>query len=153
MQPNVTGSINTDELGTIRLLALAGLGIALAPELAAQADVEQGKLARVLPRPTPSRARPSTSSLPPLRLVPSRVTLLRDHLLRELPARLDLVPSESVIHRGRVIPSLRMRAWRVVRLRPSSRAAPAIPPTTHLRCARCSMGPAEALTAAAQLSP
>jgi DNA-binding transcriptional LysR family regulator len=87
VQPNVTGSINTDDLGTTRLLALAGLGIALAPDLAVHTDVEQGKLRRVLPGHAQQGAALYVVS-PPLRLVPTRVTLLRDHLVRELPRRL-----------------------------------------------------------------
>jgi DNA-binding transcriptional LysR family regulator len=87
VQPAVSGSINTDDLGTIRMLVLAGLGIGLMPTLAAQADVEQGTVTRVLP----AYAQPGAALYvvsPPLRLVPSRVTLLRDHLVRELGARL-----------------------------------------------------------------
>jgi DNA-binding transcriptional LysR family regulator len=55
--------------------------------LAAQADLAQGKVTRVLP----AYAQPGAALYvvsPPLRLVPSRVTLLRDHLVQELGARL-----------------------------------------------------------------
>lgn len=88
VQPNITGSINADDLATIRLLALSGAGIALASEFSVQSDVADGKLTRVLPGYAQQGAALYIVS-PPLRLVPSRVTLLRDHLIRELPRRLD----------------------------------------------------------------
>jgi hypothetical protein len=49
--------------------------------------LQQDKLTRVLPGHAQQGAALYVVS-PPLRLVPSRVTLLRDHLVRELPARL-----------------------------------------------------------------
>jgi DNA-binding transcriptional LysR family regulator len=87
VQPAVSGSINTDDLGSIRMLILAGLGIGLMPTLGAQAEIAQGKVVRVLPAYAQAGAALYVVS-PPLRLVPSRVTLLRDHLVRELGARL-----------------------------------------------------------------
>jgi DNA-binding transcriptional LysR family regulator len=85
---DVSGSIDADDLGMLRTLALAGQGITLMQDLAAQADVARGTLSRVLPGYAQQGAALYLVS-PPLRLVPSRVTLLRDHLLRELPARLS----------------------------------------------------------------
>jgi DNA-binding transcriptional LysR family regulator len=86
VQPAITGSINTDDLGTLRHLILAGQGIGLVPDLAAP-ELELGKLVRVLPAYAQRGAILYLVS-PPLRLVPTRVTLLRDFLLQELPSRL-----------------------------------------------------------------
>ena len=84
---DVAGRIVADDLGTVRLLAIAGGGLALLPEMLARADVERGALVRVLPS-YGLRGEPVHLVSVPLRHVPLRVKLLRDYLLREIPRRL-----------------------------------------------------------------
>jgi DNA-binding transcriptional LysR family regulator len=88
---DVQGRILADDLGTVRLLALAGAGIALLPDMHAHGDVERGTLIRVLPR-YGFRGEPLHLVSVPLRHVPLRVKLLRDFLLREIPRRLAGTP-------------------------------------------------------------
>jgi DNA-binding transcriptional LysR family regulator len=88
---DVAGRLVADDMGTVRLLALAGGGIALLPELVAQGDIEQGTLVRVLPS-YGLRGEPVHLVSVPLRHVPLRVKLLRDFLLREIPKRLAGTP-------------------------------------------------------------
>ena len=83
----VTGPIIADDLGAVRQLTLAGVGIALMPDVAVQPEVERGALVRVLPAYA-LRGAPVNLVSVPLRHVPVRVKLLRDFLLRELPKRL-----------------------------------------------------------------
>ena len=84
---DVTGSVVADDLGTVRLLAVAGLGLAMLPDVVAIPDLERGKLVRVLPAYA-VRGEPLHLVSVPLRHVPVRVKLLRDFLLREIPRRL-----------------------------------------------------------------
>jgi DNA-binding transcriptional LysR family regulator len=88
---DVEGRLVADDLGTVRLLALAGAGIALLPDMLVHGDVARGALARVLPR-YGLRGEPVHLVSAPLRHVPLRVKLLRDFLLREIPRRLAGTP-------------------------------------------------------------
>jgi len=88
---SVDGPITADDLGTVRLLTLAGLGIALMPNVVVLADVAGGTLVRVLPAYALRGTALSVVS-PPLRHVPARVTLLRDFLVRELSTRVAGTP-------------------------------------------------------------
>jgi len=88
---DVTGPISADDLGTVRHLTLAGVGIALMPDTVVRADVESGALVRVLPAYA-LRGTPFHVVSVPLRHVPTRVKLLRDFLLREIPKRLAGTP-------------------------------------------------------------
>jgi DNA-binding transcriptional LysR family regulator len=87
----VTGPIVADDLGSVRQLALAGVGIAFMPNTFVRADVERGALVRVLPAYA-LRGAPVHLVSVPLRHVPVRVKLLRDFLLRELPRRFAGTP-------------------------------------------------------------
>jgi len=87
----VTGPIVADDLGSVRQLTLAGVGIALMPDMVVRADVERGALVRVLPAYA-LRGAPVHLVSVPLRHVPVRVKLLRDFLLREIPKRLAGTP-------------------------------------------------------------
>jgi DNA-binding transcriptional LysR family regulator len=87
----VDGPITVDDLGTVRLLTLAGLGIALMPNVAVLADLAAGTLVRVLPAYA-LRGTALSMVSPPLRHVPARVTLLRDFLVSELSARVAGTP-------------------------------------------------------------
>ena len=78
---SVDGPITADDLGTVRLLTLAGLGIALMPNVAVLADLAAGTLVRVLPAYA-LRGTALSMVSPPLRHVPARVTLLRDFLVQ-----------------------------------------------------------------------
>ena len=103
-QVAVTGRVVADDLATVRLLALGGLGIALLPDAAVRTDLERGALARVLPAYVLRGAAVHLVSVP-LRHVPTRVKLLRDFLLREIPKRLSgtpcaVPPSRSARSRG-----------------------------------------------------
>ena len=80
----VTGPIVADDLGSVRQLAIAGVGIAFIPNTFVRADVERGALVRVLPAYA-LRGAPVHLVSVPLRHVPVRVKLLRDFLLREIP--------------------------------------------------------------------
>ena len=88
---SMDGPITADDLGTVRLLTLAGLGIALMPNVVVLADVTAGRLVRVLPAYA-LRGTALSMVSPPLRHVPARVTLLRDFLVRELSARVAGTP-------------------------------------------------------------
>jgi DNA-binding transcriptional LysR family regulator len=83
----ITGPLLADDLGTVRLLTLAGAGLAMLPDVVARPDVERGALVRVLPD-YGLRGEPFHLVSVPLRHVPVRVKLLRDFLLREIPRRL-----------------------------------------------------------------
>jgi DNA-binding transcriptional LysR family regulator len=88
---DVTGVVVADDLGTVRLFALAGAGVALMPDVAVRTEVERGALVRVLPAYA-LRDAPVHLVSPPLRHVPARVTLLRDFLLSEIAKRLAGTP-------------------------------------------------------------
>jgi DNA-binding transcriptional LysR family regulator len=90
-QVTVTGPITVDDLGSVRHLCLGGLGVALMPLNVVRRDVERGTLIRVLPGYAGKGAAVYVVS-PPLLHVPTRVSLLRDHLLRELAARVAGTP-------------------------------------------------------------
>jgi DNA-binding transcriptional LysR family regulator len=99
---DVEGRLVADDLGTVRLLALAGAGIALLPDMLVHGDVDRGALTRVLPR-YGLRGEPIHIVSVPLRHVPLRVKLLRDFLLREIPRRLAGTPcsvDSSSVQRG-----------------------------------------------------
>jgi DNA-binding transcriptional LysR family regulator len=90
-QVSVTGPITADDLWSVRLLTIAGLGVALMPDMAVWPDLASGRLVRVLPRYALRGAALHLVS-PPLRHVPARVMLLRDHLVRGLIGRLADTP-------------------------------------------------------------
>jgi DNA-binding transcriptional LysR family regulator len=90
-QVTVEGPITTDDMGSVRRLAIAGLGVALVPTVAVEPDVARGALVRVLPGHA-LRGPAMFVVSPPLRHVPARVALLRDFLIRELTARGGLPP-------------------------------------------------------------
>ena len=90
-QVSVSGPITADDLGTVKSLTLAGLGISLFPDILVRAEEQSGKLERLLPAYAVRGAATYVVS-PPLRHVPSRVTLLRDHLLAEMERRLRGTP-------------------------------------------------------------
>jgi DNA-binding transcriptional LysR family regulator len=87
----VSGPIVADDLATVRLLTIAGLGIAMLPDVVVRPDVESRKLVRVLPAYA-VHGEPIHLVSVPLRHVPVRVKLLRDFLLREIPRRLAGTP-------------------------------------------------------------
>jgi DNA-binding transcriptional LysR family regulator len=87
----VTGPIVADDLDTVRLLTVGGLGVALMPDVAVRTDVERGTLVRVLPAYALRGAAVHLVSVP-LRHVPVRVKLLRDFLIAEIPKRLAGTP-------------------------------------------------------------
>ena len=86
-QVSVSGPITADDLGTVKSLTLAGLGVSLFPDILVRAEENSGKLERLLPAYAVRGAATYVVS-PPLRHVPNRVTLLRDHLLAEMERRL-----------------------------------------------------------------
>jgi DNA-binding transcriptional LysR family regulator len=87
----VPGRIVADDLAMVRLLTLGGLGIALLPDAAVLTDLARGALVRVLPAYALRGTALHLVSVP-LRHVPTRVKLLRDFLLREIPKRLSGTP-------------------------------------------------------------
>jgi DNA-binding transcriptional LysR family regulator len=80
----VRGAVVADDLGFLHRMVLAGAGIGLLPETSGDPDVERGALARVLPGHA-MRGGAIYVVSPPLRHVPARVALLREHLIAELP--------------------------------------------------------------------
>jgi DNA-binding transcriptional LysR family regulator len=79
----VKGPVTADDFTVILRLAIKGLGIALLPEVACDQEVSSGALVRLLPAYALRGGAVQIVS-PPLRYVPARVALLRDHLIREL---------------------------------------------------------------------
>lgn len=80
----VTGAVTTDDLLIARGLVVAGAGIGLLPTTTAGEAMGEGRLVRLLPRHgVPGGALHVV--WPSQRLVPTRVALLRDHLVAELP--------------------------------------------------------------------
>jgi DNA-binding transcriptional LysR family regulator len=90
-QVSVRGPITADDLGSIRLLALAGLGVSLFPDVVVHADQQGGALERVLSAYSLKEGATYLVS-PPLRHVPSRVTVLRDFLLEAMARKLAGTP-------------------------------------------------------------
>jgi DNA-binding transcriptional LysR family regulator len=84
----VSGPVTADDLGSVRLLTLSGLGISLFPDILVHGDVQKGTLVRVLPAYALRGAYTYLVS-PPLRHVPTRVTLLRDYLIAAFARRLE----------------------------------------------------------------
>lgn len=82
----VSGPVIGDDMGVVRQLVLAGLGIGLLPEFTAAPEVMAGGLRRVLSGYALKSATIYLVS-PPLKHAPARVTLLREHLARELTKR------------------------------------------------------------------
>jgi DNA-binding transcriptional LysR family regulator len=82
----VNGPITADDFGAVRRLAIAGLGIALMPDTPLKSDLAGGRLVRVLPGYA-LRGPAVYVVSPPLRHVPARVSLLRDHLVRAMIAQ------------------------------------------------------------------
>jgi DNA-binding transcriptional LysR family regulator len=93
-QVTVSGPITVDDLGSVRQLCLAGLGIALMPLIVVRRDIERGALARVLPAYAGKGAALYIVS-PPLVHAPTRVKLLREHLVREMVARVAGTPCDA----------------------------------------------------------
>jgi DNA-binding transcriptional LysR family regulator len=87
----VSGPITADDIGSVRLLTISALGIALLPDMLVGADIQRGALVRVLPGYA-RRGEALHLVSAPLRHVPARVTLLRDFLMREITARLAGTP-------------------------------------------------------------
>jgi DNA-binding transcriptional LysR family regulator len=75
--------IQTDEMMFVREAARAGLGIGMIADLAAQADVLEGRLVRVLSRQV-SMGGTLYLIHPPARHIPRRLALFRDHLLEHI---------------------------------------------------------------------
>src|SRR3954469_4180565 len=88
---DVTGPIVADDLGSVRQLTLAAVGIALMPDVVVRPDLEPPAPPRLLPAYA-LRGAPVHLVSVPLRHVPVRVKLLRDFLLREIPKRLAGTP-------------------------------------------------------------
>lgn len=79
----VTGPLGLDEYNSVRRAAVLGAGIALLPSFLCGRELENGPLVRVLP----DWAAPGGALhlvYPSARLVPQRVVLFREYLLREL---------------------------------------------------------------------
>jgi DNA-binding transcriptional LysR family regulator len=87
----VTGRVVADDLDTVRLLTVGGLGVAIMPDMAVRTDVERGTLVRLLPAYALRGTAIHLVSVP-LRHIPVRVKLLRDYLLLEIPKRLAGTP-------------------------------------------------------------
>jgi DNA-binding transcriptional LysR family regulator len=90
----VAGPVIADDFGVILRLAVLGLGIALLPEVACEPEVARGALVRLLPAYA-LRGGAVYIVSPPLRYVPARVALLRDHLIQELTPALQLAASAT----------------------------------------------------------
>jgi DNA-binding transcriptional LysR family regulator len=83
----VSGSVTADDLGFAAWLVVAGAGIGMLPDNNVGPLVEQGALVHLLPAYALRGGTVYVVS-PPLRHVPARVALLRDHLIAELPRAL-----------------------------------------------------------------
>lgn len=81
------GSITADDMGFVRRMVLAGAGIGMLPETLGDAEVARRALVRVLPAYA-LRGGAIYVISPPLRHLPARVALLREHLIAELPRAL-----------------------------------------------------------------
>ena len=83
----VSGSVTADDMGFVRRLVLGGAGIGLLPETLGETEVARDVLEQVLPAYAVRGGAIYVVS-PPLRHLPARVALLRDHLIAELPRAL-----------------------------------------------------------------
>ncbi|MBI2390467.1 MAG: LysR family transcriptional regulator [Deltaproteobacteria bacterium] len=79
----VTGPVMVDEMNAVRRAVLLGAGIGLLPAFLCAREIERGQLVRVLPDYTAPGGQLHLL-YPSARLVPQRVVLFRDHLLRGL---------------------------------------------------------------------
>lgn len=84
----VSGPITTDDMGFLGRLVVAGAGIGMLPDTTlADAQVASGALVPLLPAYVMKGGAIYVLS-PPLRHIPTRVALLREHLITELPRAL-----------------------------------------------------------------
>jgi DNA-binding transcriptional LysR family regulator len=83
----VSGVATVDSFQFVRGLVVAGVGIALLPDLGVEEDLARGALARILPA-YGLREGSLHVVTPPLRHIPARVALLREHLITELTRRM-----------------------------------------------------------------
>lgn len=90
-QASPVGPITADDLGVVLLMTVAGLGIALLPEMLVHSQLQHGQLVRVLPDHSMKGTALYLVS-PPLRHVPTRVSLLRDHLISAIGERMAGTP-------------------------------------------------------------
>lgn len=90
-QVSVEGPAIADDFGAVRALAISGVGVALMPDEIGHGTLEHGWLSRVLPEYAARGAAVFVVS-PPLRHVPTRVTALRNFLVKEVPAMLAGTP-------------------------------------------------------------
>lgn len=86
-QVAVSGVVIADSFQFVRALVADGVGIGLLPDTGIEDALARGDLVRVLPAYTQRGAALSVVT-PPLRHVPARVVLLRDHLIAELSSRM-----------------------------------------------------------------
>lgn len=84
-QVTVSGPVIVDDLMFAHGMVVAGLGLGLLPDLLGEADDAPGPLVRVLPAYA-VRSGALHVVTPPLRHLPARVILFRDHLIAELKA-------------------------------------------------------------------
>jgi DNA-binding transcriptional LysR family regulator len=82
-QVTVSGSVTADNLPFVQRLVLAGVGLGLMSEIDCSIHVSAGTLTRVLPAYAVRGGALFVVS-PPLKYVPARVTLFREHLIKEL---------------------------------------------------------------------
>jgi DNA-binding transcriptional LysR family regulator len=82
-QVSVSGPVVVDDIAFAHGLVRAGVGLGLLPDLVAEPEVAPGILVRVLPS-LAVRSGALQVVTPPLKHVPARVSLFRDHLIREL---------------------------------------------------------------------
>ena len=92
-QVKVSGPVSADEMGALRSLCIAGIGIALLPDPVAHRELAKGELVRVLPEYAQRGAAVYLVS-PPLQHVPARVSLLRDFLAKEIVAQVAGTPCD-----------------------------------------------------------
>jgi DNA-binding transcriptional LysR family regulator len=84
-QVSVSGPVAADDPLFVRGLVVAGVGLGMLPEIACGAEVREGRLVRLLPAYAVRSGALYVVS-PPLKHVPARVSLFRDHLIAELKA-------------------------------------------------------------------
>jgi DNA-binding transcriptional LysR family regulator len=86
----VSGAITTDDIHSVCGLIVAGVGVGMVPDTLAEPLVARGAMVRLLPAYS-LRGGAIYVVSPPLRQLPTRVALLRDHLIAELPRALAAV--------------------------------------------------------------